>query len=103
VHSFELSVAQKNDPGQIAQLSAVFDFGVVEQCFVQHWCARFARYADAGRLVVDVEYGLRPYRFLTKTCPSDARYDETAILKHLSLNAYIVNCDRADDASRNSF
>jgi hypothetical protein len=103
VHSFGLSVAQKNDPGQIGRLSAVFDFGVVEQCFVQRWCAAFARYAKAGRLVVDVEYGLQAQRFLTKTCPSDARYHETAILKHLSLNAWILSCGRGDGAYRNSF
>jgi hypothetical protein len=103
VHSLGLSVAQKNDPGQIARLFAFFDFGVVEQCFAQRWCGTFARYSRANRLVVDVEYGLSKTRFLSKTCRSDAKYHETAILKHLSLNAWIVNCGRADGAFRNSF
>jgi hypothetical protein len=103
VHAVGLSAAQKNDPGQIAQLSKVFDFGVVEQCYAQHWCRIFARYSNANRLVVDVEYGLPRTRFLSKTCPSDARLGETAILKHLSLNAWIVNCDPADGVSRSSF
>jgi hypothetical protein len=103
VHSDGLSVAQKNDPGQIAQLSRVFDFGVVEQCFAQHWCKTFTRYTRINRLVVDIEYGLPKARFLSKTCPSDTRLGETAILKHLSLNAWIVSCDPGGDASRNSF
>jgi hypothetical protein len=103
VHALGLSVAQKNDPGQIARLSAFFDFGVVEQCFVQRWCGTFARYSNENRLVVDVEYGVPKARFLSKTCSSDARYHETAILKHLSLNAWIVSCDREGGASRSSF
>ncbi len=92
IHAQGLSAAQKNDGRQIARLAQVFDFAVVEQCFVQRWCGQFSRYASANRLVVDVEYGVRKSRFLAKTCPADAQYHETAILKHLSLNAWIVNC-----------
>lgn len=92
IHAQGLSAAQKNDGGQIATLAQVFDFAVVEQCFAQHWCRQFKRYADANRLVVDIEYGLPQSRFLSKTCPADARLHETAILKHLSLNSWIVSC-----------
>ncbi|HTU83043.1 MAG TPA: endo alpha-1,4 polygalactosaminidase [Candidatus Acidoferrales bacterium] len=91
-HRRGLSVAQKNDNGQVAQIAKLFDFGVVEQCFVQHWCGQFAGYTSRGALVVDVEYGLKPQRFRAETCPSDARYAETAILKRLALTAWIVTC-----------
>jgi hypothetical protein len=91
-HALGLTVAQKGDNGQVADLSKVYDFAVVEQCFVQGWCGSFTRYTNRNALVVDVEYGLPQPRFLKKTCPSDARYRETAILKHLSLNAWIVTC-----------
>ncbi|MBV9233038.1 MAG: endo alpha-1,4 polygalactosaminidase, partial [Candidatus Eremiobacteraeota bacterium] len=70
-HARGLAVAQKNDNGQVAQLSKVFDFAVVEQCYVQRWCGQFAVYTKARRLVVDVEYGLSERTFLNKTCPSD--------------------------------
>ncbi|MBV9264505.1 MAG: endo alpha-1,4 polygalactosaminidase [Candidatus Eremiobacteraeota bacterium] len=93
-HARGLAVAQKNDNGQVAQLSKAFDFAVVEQCYAQGWCKQFALYTKSGRLVVDVEYGLSEQTFLTKTCASDARYDETAILKKLQLTAWVVTCSK---------
>jgi hypothetical protein len=55
-------------------------------------CEQFTRYTDQKRLVVDVEYLANQQRFLTKICPSDAKYDETAILKKLDLTAWILTC-----------
>jgi len=91
-HAMGLTVAEKGDNDQVADLSKVYDYAVVEQCFAQGWCKQFARYTNHNALVVDVEYNLTQSRFLQKTCPSDARYRETAMLKHLSLNAWIVTC-----------
>lgn len=91
-HAVGLTVAEKGDNDQVADLAKVYDFAVVEQCFAQGWCKQFTRYTNRNALVVDVEYHLTQSRFLKKTCPSDARYRETAILKHLSLNAWIVTC-----------
>lgn len=91
-HALGLTVDQKGDNNQVADLASVYDFAVVEQCFAQGWCRQFERYTKRNALVVDVEYNVARNRFLTKTCPSDARYRETAILKHLSLNAWIVTC-----------
>jgi len=70
----------------------VFDFAVVEQCFAQGWCKQFAVYTKTNRLVVDVEYFHNRTRFLDKTCPETAKYDETAILKRLELTAWILTC-----------
>lgn len=93
-HALGLTVDEKGDNNQVADLYKVFDFAVVEQCFAQGWCRQFQRYTDRNALVVDVEYNLTRGRFSSKTCPSDARYRETAILKHLNLNAWIVTCAR---------
>jgi hypothetical protein len=99
VHRLGLAVAQKNDPGQIAQLSNDFDFAVVEQCSVQGWCKQFAPYTARHRLVVDVEYGISQARFRSKTCSADAALHETAILKRLALGAWIVTCPAVDPPS----
>lgn len=94
VHALGLTVAEKGDNNQVADLAKVYDFAVVEQCFAQGWCRQFRRYTVRNALVVDVEYHLTRQRFLTQTCPSDARYRETAILKRLELTAWIVTCRR---------
>jgi hypothetical protein len=91
-HDRGLTADQKGDNGQVKDLVKVFDFAVVEQCFAQGWCNQFAVYTKTNRLVVDVEYFHDRARFLNKTCPDVAKYDETAILKRLELTAWILTC-----------
>ena len=92
VHSYGLSAAQKNDGGQIDALRSSFDWAVLEQCYKQGWCKDFTPYTDDDRLVVDIEYGLKKTEFLNKTCPQAKTYRETALLKHLNLDAWVVTC-----------
>jgi hypothetical protein len=92
VHSLGLSVAQKNDGGQINQLRGSFDWAVLEQCAAQGWCGTFTPYSKDDRLVVDIEYGLSKSRFVNSVCPKAKGYRETALLKHLSLDAWVVTC-----------
>jgi hypothetical protein len=91
-HDRGLTADQKGDNSQVKDLVKVFDFAVVEQCFAQGWCNQFAVYTKTNRLVVDVEYFHNRTRFLDKTCPQMAKYDETAILKRLELTAWILTC-----------
>jgi len=92
IHSFGLSAAQKNDNDQVADLRSSFDWAVLEECYKQGWCKQFTRYTDDDRLVVDIEYGLKKSEFLDKTCPQTEGYKETALLKHLNLDAWVVTC-----------
>jgi len=93
-HARGLTVDQKNDNSQLKDLSELFDYAVDEQCFAQGWCHQLTVYTQRNRLVVDVEYVFDDPRgrFLKKACPSDARYHETAILKLVGLNQWIVTC-----------
>ena len=92
VHSFGLSVAQKNDNNQVNALRPSFDWAVLEQCYKQGWCKQFTRYTDSNRLVVDIEYGLPKSEFLHRACPVTKSYRETGLLKHLNLDAWVVTC-----------
>ncbi len=92
IHSFGLSAAQKGDNDQVADLRSSFDWAVLEECYKQGWCKQFTSYTDDDRLVVDIEYGLKKSEFLTKTCPQTKGYKETALLKHLNLDAWVVTC-----------
>ncbi|MGA2759385.1 MAG: endo alpha-1,4 polygalactosaminidase [Candidatus Cybelea sp.] len=91
-HKLGLTADEKGDNDQVSDLSKVFDYAVTEQCWVQHWCNEFSVYTARNALVVDVEYGVPPATFTSKTCADTAKYAENAILKHLSLNAWIVTC-----------
>jgi hypothetical protein len=91
-HDRGLTAAQKGDDGQVKDLVKVFDFAVVEQCFVQGWCSKFNVYSDDNRLVVDVEYYKNETRFQRKNCPEAAENHDTAILKKLQLTAWIATC-----------
>jgi len=91
-HTLGLTADEKGDNDQVKDLSKVFDYAVTEQCWTQGWCNQFAVYTARNALVVDVEYGVPQATFKAKTCAEVAKYHENAILKHLSLNAWIVSC-----------
>jgi hypothetical protein len=92
VHAIGLSVDQKNDPGQTKNFGTAFDFAVVEQCFQYDFCKTYAPYSAEDALVLDIEYSVSRQRFLDHTCPEAATLGQTALLKHLSLNAWVVTC-----------
>jgi hypothetical protein len=56
VHALGMSVAQKNDDDQAAQLVGYFDFVVVEQCAQYSECDSFESYTAVHKAVLDVEY-----------------------------------------------
>jgi hypothetical protein len=93
-HDRGLTVDQKGDNGQVKDLSKLFDFAVVEQCYAQGWCGQFDVYTNANRLVVDVEYYKNQQRFLNDNCPEAAQHKDTAILKKLELTAWILTCQQ---------
>lgn len=92
VHARGLTVDQKNDNNQVKELSKVFDFAVLEQCYVQGWCDQFDVYTRTNRLVVDVEYNVARQQFLDRPCRGAAHNDDTAIDKKLELTAWIIMC-----------
>jgi hypothetical protein len=91
-HARGLTADQKGDNGQVKDLANVYDFAVVEQCYVQGWCHQFDVYTKSDRLVVDVEYYRNKQRFRKNNCPEAARHHDTAILKRLQLTAWLVTC-----------
>lgn len=56
VHRRGMSVALKNDPGQVKQLVGRFDFAVVEECFAYDECGMFSPFVAAGKAVFVAEY-----------------------------------------------
>jgi hypothetical protein len=56
VHRRGMSVALKNDPGQVGQLVGRFDFAVVEECFAYNECGMFSPFVAAGKAVFVAEY-----------------------------------------------
>lgn len=91
-HALGLTAAEKGDNNQVNDLVKVYDYAVVEQCYMQGWCNQFAPYTQTNRLVVDVEYNITQQRFVGKACPDTAKYHESAMLKKLELTAWIVTC-----------
>jgi hypothetical protein len=94
-HSLGLTADEKGDNDQVQDMAKVFDFAVTEECWKQGWCKEFSVYTARNALVIDVEYNVAPATFTSKTCANVAKYNENAMLKHLNLNAWIVNCPAA--------
>ncbi|HSP97086.1 MAG TPA: endo alpha-1,4 polygalactosaminidase [Candidatus Dormibacteraeota bacterium] len=68
VHGYGLTVALKNDLGQLAELLPYFDYAINEQCFQYDECfdnpaPGYAAWVAAGKAVFQVEYRRSPRRF----------------------------------------
>jgi endo-alpha-1,4-polygalactosaminidase (GH114 family) len=85
-HADGLSVALKNDPGQIPELVSSFDYAINEQCFQYDECRAWRAFIDAGKPVFQAEYRLEPDEF----CPRANRWDFSSILKSRHFNLYAL-------------
>lgn len=68
VHAHGLTVALKNDLGQLSELLPYFDYAINEQCFQYDECFTnpapgYAAWIAAGKAVFQVEYRRSPRRF----------------------------------------
>ena len=82
-HGLGLSVALKNDLGQIGALLPYFDYALNEQCHRYHECDRLDAFVEAGKAVFGVEYGMRTSEF----CPQSNEHDFNFLKKDLDLRA----------------
>ena len=67
-HSYGLTVALKNNLGQLAELLPYFDYAINEQCFQYEECddnppPGYAAWVAAGKAVFTVEYRRSPRKF----------------------------------------
>lgn len=83
VHRRGMSVALKNDPGQVRKLVRHFDFAVVEECFQYEECEAFSPFVRRGKAVFVAEYELEPAEF----CPRAEKLRFAAIRKGYDLFA----------------
>ena len=61
-----MSVALKNDLGQVKALVPDFDLAIVEECFQYRECGKAVPFIDAGKAVLEVEYKLDRSDFCSK-------------------------------------
>ncbi|MEX2105788.1 MAG: endo alpha-1,4 polygalactosaminidase [Solirubrobacterales bacterium] len=83
VHRRGMSVALKNDPGQVGPLVRDFDFAVVESCFAYDECEMFSPFVAAGKAVLVAEYE----KSLASICPQAKRLRFSTIRKGYDLFA----------------
>lgn len=87
-HTRNLSVALKNDLGQVHDLLPYFDWALDEQCFQYNECSKLLPFIQANKAVMEVEYKLAPSQF----CSKANALNFNSLKKHLSLKAYRVAC-----------
>ncbi|MFZ1155519.1 MAG: endo alpha-1,4 polygalactosaminidase [Solirubrobacteraceae bacterium] len=87
-HALGLSIALKNDTGQIAQLQPYFDFALDEECFKFSECNLLTPFVAAGKAVFEVEYSLEPSQF----CSQASIRGFMAMKKNLSLDSWNSPC-----------
>jgi hypothetical protein len=88
-HSYGLTVALKNDLGQLADLLPYFDYAINEQCFQYDECDNnpapgYPAWVAAGKAVFQVEYKRSPRR----VCPLANAANYNSIRKSGSFRLY---------------
>ena len=94
-------MALKNDGGQVKQLLPYFDFAIVESCFDYSECSLYTPFIGAGKAVFETQYtdnGWTTGQF----CSQANALDFNAILKHLSLDAWMQACRGGPTATTSS-
>jgi endo-alpha-1,4-polygalactosaminidase (GH114 family) len=76
-HADGLSIALKNDGGQISDLVGYFDYAINEQCFQYSECRAWRAFVADGKPVFQAEYRVDPSTF----CPKANSWDFNSILK----------------------
>lgn len=87
-HARGLAILLKNDVGQAADLAAVFDGTLNEQCFQYSECGALRAFTDRGKPVLHVEYSLATSAF----CPQANAMNFNSLRKRTSLDPYRVPC-----------
>jgi hypothetical protein len=75
-HAYGMTVALKNDLGQLTDLMPYFDYAINEQCFQYKECddnppPGYPAWVAAGKTVFTVEYRRKPKRFCAKANAAD--------------------------------
>jgi endo-alpha-1,4-polygalactosaminidase (GH114 family) len=89
-HQHGLSVALKNDLGQVPKLEPRFDYAINEQCFEYHECANspppgYRAFTRAGKSVFQVEYRIQRRAFCARA--TDRGISAIKKAANFSLNA----------------
>jgi hypothetical protein len=87
-HKAGMSVALKNDLGQVRTLVSSFDFAIVEECFQYRECSRAVAFIEAGKAVLETEYKLPRSDF----CAKAQSLGFSAMRKRLSLGPWRRAC-----------
>ncbi len=85
-HARGLSVALKNDWGQVEDLVDVFDFQVNEECFQYRSCDDVMPFIEAGKAVFNIEYRGTARR----VCPQANERGFSTLFKRLDLDAEVI-------------
>jgi hypothetical protein len=90
-HRRGLSIGLKNDPEQVGDLVADFDWAMTEDCFAEGWCEQMSPFIAAGKAVLAAEYTDRQMT-LAGFCPTASTLGFSAILKHRDLDVWREVC-----------
>jgi hypothetical protein len=89
-HERGMAVALKNDLGQVAELLPFFEFALNEQCFKFNECDELRPFIQAGKAVLQVEYGDESLK--ATICPKANAMNFDTLIKRLELDAWRVAC-----------
>jgi hypothetical protein len=96
-HQRGLSIGLKNNPDQVDDLLAEYDWALTESCFEQGWCEEMLPFIQVGKAVFAAEYTDTAIT-LDEFCPQAKTLQISAILKDRELTAWRESCPAQSQA-----
>jgi len=88
-HARGLSIALKNDVGQLSELVDLFDFAVNESCYQYNECSDYSMFIELDKPVYIIEYNQERF---SNSCSSAKESGFFMIHKKRNLNDFVETC-----------
>lgn len=91
VHKRNMSIGLKNDPEQVLELVDLYDWALLEDCYVWDFCNDYTVFIEQGKPVFQVEYTDNDIS-LDSFCPNAKDNSYFGLLKNRELDAWWDSC-----------
>ncbi|KAK4634288.1 hypothetical protein CLAFUW4_00650 [Fulvia fulva] len=105
-HNRDLAIGLKNAGSIVDRVLDAVDFQVNEQCQENNECDQFRAFIDADKPVFGIEYtkeenSIPSSKDVDKVCANKDAAGFSTLIKHMSLNDWVVSCNITSTAGEN--
>ncbi|MBM3136901.1 MAG: endo alpha-1,4 polygalactosaminidase [Chloroflexi bacterium] len=91
-HERSMGIGLKNNPEQVFDLLAYYDFAIIEDCAIYAECTDFRAFIDKGKAVFQIEY-TDQFDSMKQFCAPSLEMAFGGLFKHRQLDSWVQFCE----------